>query len=133
MKYTLTILFFAILSAAAFSQTTVPKHWELKGLTYTQSDSIHEVWMKTEFPTILKKNKLKMKCDGCSNIYMDVVFGIDGAGLLLGINVKKSVCCGGEFSEKLKSDFLAYFGNFKFPPSLLNLTFEYRLGTGLSC
>ncbi len=132
-KLLLLSLFFILLGLPAYSQVTVPKHYELKGQAYTQADSIHDIWMDTQYWNILKKNKLKMKCSGCDNIYMDVVMGIDNNGRLLGINVVKTKCCTSEFSENLKSEFLAYFGDLIFPPSLWNMTFEYRLGTGLSC
>lgn len=116
-----------------YAQTDVPKHYELKGTAYLQSDSILNVWMKNEFPHILKKNKLKLTCAGCYSIHMDVVLAVDENGKLLTSKIINTKCCGEEFSQRLESQFLEYFNTLIFPPSLRSLSFQYRLGTGLSC
>ncbi len=128
-------LFFVlvILNTTIFAQTNIPKHYELEGRAYTEADSIRNVWMKKEFPSILKKNKLKMTCAKCSNIYMDVVFTIDANGVLRLPKILQAVCCGSSFSNQLSTDFLDYFYDLQFPWALRNMIFEYRLGTGLKC
>ena len=133
MKETTFFFLYFILARTLFSQTNIPKYYELEGRAYTEADSIHKVWMKKEFPSIIKKHKLKMTCAKCSNIYMDVVFTIDANGVLRLPKLVKTVCCGGSFSSDLSCDFLNYFYTLQFPWALRNLTFEFRLGTGLSC
>jgi hypothetical protein len=133
MKKTTLVLFLILWCGATFSQTNIPKHYELEGKAGTQADSILKLWNKKEFPSILKKNKLKMTCAKCSNIYMDVVFTIDANGVLRLPKIVKTVCCAGGFSNDLSTDFLDYFYSLQFPWALRNITFEYRLGTGLSC
>ena len=111
----------------------VVKYYELKGQAYTQADSIVDVWMKTHYPVVLKKNKLKMTCAHCTNIFMDVIFGIREDGRLDDFKTVDSNKCGEKFSEKLIVDFLIFFENFIFPPSLRNRLIQFRFGTGLKC
>jgi hypothetical protein len=127
-------MLFCFLFCKGYSQTdSIPKHYELKGLAYKQADSIQDVWMTTHYPVVLKKNKLKMTCAHCSNIFMDVIFKIRADGRAQDWLTVNSNKCGEKFSAKLEEDFLIFFENFIFPPSLRNLIFEWRLGTGLSC
>lgn len=133
MKKTTLILLLILINGTLFSQTNIPKYYELEGRAKTEADSVLKVWMKKEFPSILKKNKLKMTCAKCSNIYMDVIFTIDANGVLRLPKIIKTVSCGGAFTSQLSDDFLNYFYALQFPWALRNLTFEYRLGTGLSC
>ena len=133
IRFSLFTLLLCVVMGNLLAQTDVTKHYELKGKAYTQSDSILNVWMKNEFPYILKKNKLQLTCSGCSSIYMDVVIKVDNAGKLGGTQIKTTHCCGGAFSLKLENQFLEYFNTLLFPGSLHNISFQYRLGTGLSC
>src|SRR5687767_7534234 len=134
MKSILLLLFIIFITSGIYSQTDqIPKHYELKGQAYTQADSILDVWMDTQYPVILKKNKLKMTCAKCTNIFMDVTLDIDSSGQLKSANIVKTVKCGGEFSQNLILEFLAFFKKCIFPPSLREIMFTYRLGTGLKC
>lgn len=127
-------IFFYLGICTSYSQSdSVIKYYELKGQAYQQADSIVQVWMKTHYPVVLKKNKLKMTCAHCSNIYMDVIFAIRSDGRLDEAQTVNSDKCGEKFSAKLEEDCLIFFENFIFPPSLRNQLIQFRFGTGLSC
>ncbi len=128
-----TILIFVLMCIYLPAQNSVPKHYELKGDAYIQADSILDLWLATEYPTILQKNKLKMTCAKCENIFMDVVFIISNEGSLIDYEVVKMNKCGQDFSDELKAEFVFFFSRNKFPPALRSMHIEFRLGTGLKC
>jgi len=133
LKY-LLLLF--LTTTCLFAQETndcTPKYYQLTSDQYKAWKSIEDEWMKKEYRTILKENKLKMTCAGCESIYMDVVFIVDTRGTLIQTKTLKTRKCAGEFSKKLEERFLKWFLNFSFPAQLYNLKFEVRLGTGLKC
>src|SRR5262245_53288371 len=107
MKTPAILIVFAtfILSGTVYSQTKVPQYYELKGQAYDQADSLLKVWMKNEYPAILKKNKLKMTCAHCTNIYMDVIVMIEPDGTFIDYQVVSSNKCGEAFSDDLKAEF----------------------------
>jgi hypothetical protein len=89
--------------------------------------------MTKEYPKILKQNKLKMNCNGCSSVAMNAVLAIDNAGKLQNYRMIKSKVCGNDFSKKLELQFISWFQKQIFPKELFNLKFEVHLGTGLKC
>lgn len=132
----LSILFFSSLTKG-FSQVTVtdsiPKSYELKQHQNKIWDSIYTKWMTTEYPKILKQNKLKINCNGCSSIAMKAIFVIDDSGKLQNYTMIRSKACGKEFSEKLELQFISWFQKQIYPKELFNLKFQVHLGTGLKC
>lgn len=112
---------------------TIPKAYELPSAKYKAWKIIEQQWMSKEYGKILKENKLKMTCNGCENIFMDVVFAIDSTGKLKEYKTVKTRKCAGEFSKKLEERFVKWFFSLPFPAELYNLKFEVRLGTGLKC
>jgi len=115
------------------SQIEGTKHYELKGQAYTQADSILNVWMKSEYPALLKKYKLKMSCASCTSVFMDVVFFIEPDGHIVDFVTVDSKKCATTFDEEMQADFVFFFVQIKFPPSLRDMHLQYRLGTGLKC
>ena len=89
--------------------------------------------MTTEYHKILKQNKLKMNCNGCSSVSMNAIFIINEAGKLKNYIMVKSKKCGTEFSKKLEQEFINWFQKQTYPAELFNLKFEVHLGTGLKC
>jgi hypothetical protein len=114
-------------------QDSIPKSYELAGPEYAEWQALYDNWRITEYPKILKENKLKMNCNGCESIYMDVIFYIDAVGKLNNYKVISSKKCAATFSKKLEKRFLKLFLESKFPSKLRNTRFEVRLGTGLKC
>lgn len=142
MKKNILSIFLCFFSILVFSQEVpmdtvsavqVPKSYELKGDSWKDWNKIYENWMKNEYHKILKENKLKMTCSGCENIYLDVVLNIDSTGKMTFYKLVDSKKCSEKFSKKLEIQFMKSFFNLKFPPSLRNMFFEARLGTGLKC
>lgn len=133
--YFLFIVLFSasILNAQDTTHTIVPKSYELKQPQNKIWDSVYTKWMRTEYPKILKQNKLKMNCNGCSNIAMNAIFVIDNSGKLQNYTMVKSKVCGNEFSKKLELQFISWFQKQIYPKELFNLKFEVHLGTGLKC
>lgn len=135
------VLFFFSLSVfsqevAIDSAGLVPqvlKSYELKGDSWTDWNKIYQNWMKNEYHKILKENKLKMNCSGCENIYLEVILNIDSTGKMTFYKLVNSKKCAEKFSKKLEIQFMKSFFNLEFPPSLRNMFFEARLGTGLKC
>lgn len=109
------------------------KHYELKGKAYQQADSILNVFMKVEYPALLKKYKLKMNCGNCTSVFMDVVFFIEPDGHIVDYVMVDSKKCGAEFDEEMQADFVFFFVQINFPPSLRDMHLQYRLGTSLKC
>ena len=137
----LSILLF-LFSLSVFSQevsmdsassSQVLKSYELKGDSWKDWNKIYQDWMKNEYHKILKENKLKMNCSGCENIFLDVVLNIDSTGKMTFYKLVNSNKCSEKFSKKLEIQFMKSFFNLEFPPSLRNMYFEARLGTGLKC
>ncbi|HLC82605.1 MAG TPA: hypothetical protein VJI69_02165 [Bacteroidia bacterium] len=122
-----------LMDSASASMIQVPKSYELKGDSWTDWNKIYQDWMKREYHKILKENKLKMNCSGCENIFLDVVLNIDSTGKMTFYKLVNSNKCSEKFSKKLEIQFMKSFFNLKFPPSLRNMYFEARLGTGLKC
>lgn len=139
MKYIFAFLFFSVTSV--FSQEIIDtsksldiiKSHELKGDAWESWNKIQNDWMKKEYPTLLKSNKLKMNCDGCSTIYLDVVLQIDTVGKLTYYKLIDSRKCAEKFSKPLEIQFMKSFFKIQFPESLQNMRFQVRLGTGLKC
>lgn len=111
----------------------VLKSYELKGDSWKDWNKIYQDWMKNEYNKILKANKLKMTCSGCENIFLDVVLNVDSTGKMTFYKLVNSNKCSEKFSKKLEIQFMKSFFNLEFPPSLRNMYFEARLGTGLKC
>lgn len=111
----------------------VLKSYELKGDSWKDWNKIYQDWMKNEYHKILKENKLKMNCSGCENIFLDIVLNIDSTGKMTFYKLVNSNKCSEKFSKKLEIRFMKSFFNLEFPPSLRNMYFEARLGTGLKC
>ena len=137
----LSILLF-LFSLSVFSQevsmdsassSQVLKSYELIGDSWKDWNKIYQDWMKNEYHKILKENKLKMNCSGCENIFLDVVLNIDSTGKMTFYKLVNSNKCSEKFSKKLEIQFMKSFFNLEFPPSLRNMYFEARLGTGLKC
>lgn len=137
----LSILLF-LFSLSVFSQevsmdsassSQVLKSYELKGDSWKDWNKIYQDWMKNEYHKILKENKLKMNCSGCENIFLDVILNIDSTGKMTFYKLVNSNKCSEKFSKKLEIQFMKSFFNLEFPPSLRNMYFEARLGTGLKC
>ena len=141
MKYIFTFLFFLffvfLVSSQEITDTTkisdVLKSYELKGDAWTSWNAIYQDWMKKEYHQILKENKLKMNCNGCEYIYLDVVLNIDSIGKMTYYKLINSNKCSEKFSKKLEIQFMRSFFNLEFPQPLRNMYFEARLGTGLKC
>ncbi len=133
------LLLFALFRCTSFihaqqaNKDSIPKSYELKQPQYKIWDSIYKIWMTTEYPKILKQNKLKMNCNGCSSVAMNALFVIDETGKLKTYTTIKSKVCGNEFSKKLELQFISWFQKQTFPKELFNLKFEVHLGTGLKC
>lgn len=111
----------------------IPKAYELSREQSNAWRLMQQAWMKTEYPKILKQQKLQMNCSGCENIYLDAVFSIDAQGKLQHYEPVNSKKCADKFSKALELKFTKWFFMVQFPPELYNLNFEVRLGTGLSC
>ncbi len=134
------ILFFSV---SVFSQEVpmdsvsatshILKSYELKGDSWKDWNKIYDDWMKNEYHKILKENKLKMNCSECENIYLEVILNIDSTGKMTFYKLINSKKCTEKFSKKLEIQFMKSFFNMEFPPSLRNMFFEARLGTGLKC
>lgn len=118
---------------AAKSEVVIPKFYQLPQQQWQAWQKIQQQWLKNEYPKILQVQKLKMNCSGCENIYLDAVFSIDASGKLNHYQLLNSKKCADQFSEQLVKKFTAWFFAIQFPPELHGLTFEVRLGTGLSC
>lgn len=129
----LALLLSSFVFKAQNVQDSIPKSYELVRQQYTEWQTLYDNWRITEYPKILKENKLKMNCNGCESIYMDVVFYIDVSGRLDHYKVITSNKCASTFSKKLEKRFLKLFMESKFPSKLRNSKFEVRLGTGLKC
>ena len=130
----LTFVLLTIPSAGAEAQTDeVPWYYELQGEAGRQADSLLDLWMATEYQTILKRNKLKMSCKKCTSVYIDVIFLIERDGSFIDYEVVQSRKCGEEFDGDLQGEFVFFFAQIKFPTALRELRFRYRLGTSLSC
>lgn len=119
--------------SAVKSAVVIPKAYELSPEQSTAWRNLQQAWMKTEYPKLLKQQKLQMNCSGCENIYMDAVFSIDATGKLKHYELVNSKKCAQTFSKALADQFTAWFFTVQFPPALYDLSFEVRLGTGLSC
>lgn len=143
MKKSILLVFLFFFSLSVFSQevamdsasktSQIPKSYELKGDSWTDWNKIYQDWMKNEYSKILKENKLKMYCSGCENIYLEVILNIDSTGKMTFYKLVNSKVCTDKFSKKLEIQFMKSFFNLEFPPSLRNMFFEARLGTGLKC
>jgi len=96
-------------------------------------NNMHDDWRRNDFYDCLEKEKLKMSCAHCSNIYLAVDFKIDSAGKVLEYRVVKETMCGSDFTESLKKCFLEYFLTTQFPEELRNMVFEITFGNGLKC
>lgn len=134
-----TILLFIFFTGSSFTYSqqgikdSIPKSYELKQPQYGAWKTLEEEWFLKEYHQILKENKLKMNCNGCSSIYMTAVITIDSTGKLREYNVLKTKKCGTEFSKKLEERFMKWFIQLQFPAELYKRKFEIRLGTGLKC
>lgn len=135
VQRSLFLLSFLLLNTfqAQESKDTLVKSYELPSAQYKAWKIIEQQWMSKEYGKILKENKLKMSCNGCEAIFMDVVLKIDSVGKLKEYKTVKTRKCAGEFSKKLEELFLKWFLNLSFPSELYDLKFEVRLGTGLKC
>jgi hypothetical protein len=111
----------------------IPKAYDLTREQSQAWRTIEQEWLKTEYPKILLQQKLKMNCSGCENIYMDAIFTIDAQGRLKRYELVNSKKCADKFSKVLAARFTDWFFAAQFPPVLRELSFEVRLGTGLSC
>ena len=136
------LLFFLFFSFRLLSQEisvqtdslkNIVSDYELKDEQWSAWKVYSEKWMKQEYGKILKANKLKMSCNGCENIFMDVVITIDGGGKLKYYKCLKSDKCGDEFSKGLEIAFMRWFFQQTFPKELYGLKFRTRLGTGIKC
>lgn len=87
--------------------------------------------MKNEYGKILKQNKLKINCNCCSSIYLDIVLAIDSVGKLKNYKLVKSKKCLEEFSKKLELEFINWFLKSIIPKYFYNLKFEAHLGIAL--
>lgn len=120
-------------SDTAKSEPVIAKFYELPQQQWRAWQKIQQEWLKKEYPKILQAQKLKMTCSDCENIYLDAVFSIDATGKLTHYEPVNSKKCADKFSEQLVKKFVAWFFTIQFPSELYSLTFEVRLGTGLSC
>ncbi len=120
-------------SDTAKSEPVILKSYQLPREQWQAWQKVQQDWLKTEYPKILRQQRLKMNCSGCENIYLDVVFSIDATGKLNQYKPVNSRKCAEQFSEQLLKKFVAWFFTLQFPPELYDLTFEVRLGTGLTC
>lgn len=130
------IIFFTILligTTKLTGQIEGIKHYELKGQAYQQADSILNIFMKVEYPALLKKYKLKMNCANCTGVFMDVVLFIEPDGHVVDYVVTDSKKCAVEFDEEMQAEFVFFFVQINFPPSLRDMHLQYRLGTSLKC
>jgi hypothetical protein len=109
-----------------------PKIFELKDVQYKAWKKIEEEWQK-EYHKILKEQKLKLNCDGCSSVFLDAVISVDATGKMIYYKLINSHKCAEIFSKGLEIRFMKWFFNYKFPPELYNQKFEVRLGNSLKC
>ena len=137
MKHKTVILTLLLLYSLSFKaqevEDSIPKSYDLKAPQYGAWKAIEQEWFAKEYHKILKENKLKMNCNGCSSIYMIIVITIDSTGKLTDHKVIKSRKCGDTFSKKLEDRFMKFFIDLKFPQELYNSKFEISLGTSLKC
>ncbi len=124
---------FSFIVKAQQSVDSIPKAYELIGPQYKDWNAMYDNWRAIEYPKILKENKLKMNCNGCESIYMEVIFVINEIGKLDHYTVIKSNKCSGKFSKKLEARFMKLFLDFQFPKDMRSFKFEVKLGTGLKC
>lgn len=110
----------------------VLKSYELPDAEWKAWQKTEEAW-KGEYTKILKEQKLKMNCNGCESIHMDVVLSIDAEGKLKHYRLLRSNKCSEAFPKALEIRFMKYFFGLKFPDELKGKNFEVRLGTGLKC
>jgi hypothetical protein len=110
----------------------IPKSYELSEAQLKAWNKVEAGWEK-EYPRILKEQKLKLNCNGCSSIYLDVILSIDENGKLKYYKLLDSDKCSEKFSKGLEIRFMKWFFDYKFPKELFNLEFEVRLGSSLKC
>ncbi len=134
-KYIIVILglFLFLDSNAQEIKDSIPKSNELKQTQYDAWNTIKQEWFTKEYGKILKENKLKMNCNGCSSIFMTAIITIDSVGKLKEYKVLQTKKCGNGFSKKLEERFMKWFLQLKFPVELYQTKFEIILGKGLKC
>ncbi len=111
----------------------VLKSCQLKVDSWKDWNKIYQHWMKNEYHKILKENKLKMNCNGCKNIYLDVILNINLTRKMTFYKLVNSKKCFEKFSKKLEIRFMKSFFNLEFPQSLRSMYFEAMIGAGLKC
>ncbi len=115
------------------SKKEIVKTYELKDEEYKKWRDISDDFNRKKYLSCLKKQKLKMNCGNCTNIFIDVVLNINETGKLNGYEIIKENICTRKISKKLKKCFMDYFENMAFPEESKSKSIEIRLGTGLKC
>lgn len=145
MKFQLFIFLFTLLLFAFTTNSNAQKDTihQKRDSIIKMSDFTHEEyaawstilsdWRKNIFFDCLKKQKLRLTCDGCESIYLHVNMNIDSTGKLVKYTITKEKMCGEKFRPELKEGFLNYFENLIFPPALQNKIINVYLGECLKC
>lgn len=114
------------------TRSNSPQYYEFKTEQSNAWKIIEKKWEK-EYLKILKEQGLKMSCQSCENIYIDVAFTIDEKGKLKYYKLINSKKCEEKFTKGLELRFMKWFFNYKFPEELYNMNFQVRLGNSLKC
>lgn len=135
MKYLLLAVVGFFLQLQLFSQTSYPviREADLQGKQFQSWYAFDTTWTKHILPGCLLENHLKVSCEHCGSIYLNVRLKIDSTGKLISHEKISGTICENELSDKVVNCFLEFFYFLEFPPELRNIILEVKLGKALKC
>lgn|GEM_PF-3185020 len=105
-----------------------------KGLPERQLwKQVRDSFIKHKYRDLLKKYGFELSCNGCSAVYLDVVFAVSLGGEVRIHHIEAAKACGRDFPEGMRKDFLHFLKIYPYPAGLHGTSVRLRLGSGLSC